>query len=377
MTASEKEVIKKLNSAIYSIIQGKIPVDFLSTEIDSETNISSELNILSNNFRTFIKRVDEGYNFINSLSKGELENDPPARNLLISPYKQLQSNLRHLTWQTQQIASGDYNQKVSFLGDFSVAFNKLIETLKEKKKLEDDMIASEKNLRELNALKDKMFSIIAHDLRGPIGNNKMLIDMLIEENDYSDTAQITEYLTLLQKSSVSVYNLLENLLNWALCQRNEMKIVPGFQKINDIVDDNINLFSVKAQFKNINLHSELNKMILAFGDMNSINLVVRNLISNALKFTPRDGEVKINAERFGRFIEVTIEDTGIGMSEDSLSKVFNPLVQFTTKGTENEFGSGLGLMLCKDLIEKNNGTITVESVINKGSIFRFTLPVCG
>ena len=377
MTNSETELINNINSAIYSITQGKIPSDFLSIDINAENNISDEIKTLYTTFRTFVIKVDEGYNFINSLSRGELENEPPARNLLISPFKQLQSNLRHLTWQTQQIASGDYNQNVSFMGDFSVAFNKLIESLKEKKKLEDEIKASEHNLRDLNALKDKMFAIIAHDLRGPIGNNKMLIDMLLEENDFSDITQVKEYLSLLQKSSVSAFNLLENLLNWARCQTNEMQIFPGFQKLNEIINDNINLLSVKAQFKNIKLYSELRKNTIAFCDLNSINLVLRNLISNALKFTPRDGEVRINAERSNRHIEVSIEDNGIGISEENLSKIFNPLCHYSTKGTENEYGSGLGLLLCKDLVEKNNGTLKVESFISKGSKFRFTLPACG
>lgn len=222
MNNSEEKAILLLNSALSSLLNGKIPDDFIKTDLNSFENLPPSLSELYNTVRLTITKISESYDFIGALSRGELDKEPPAKNLLISPFKQLQSNLRHLTWQTQEIASGDYEQTVSFLGDFSIAFNKLIESLKEKKKLEDDIIASEHKYRLLSELKDKMFSIIAHDLRGSIGTYKILAEFLLELEDYSDTTQIKSYLSMLQNSSENVFNLLENLLNWSVAK--EMKL---------------------------------------------------------------------------------------------------------------------------------------------------------
>ncbi len=377
MSESDNSIITLINSALLDLVQGKISKDFLEYKLDNNINYSKEIIELFQTVKTAITKFDESYDFINSLSKGELEKEPPLKNSLIAPYKQLHSNLRHLTWQTQQIATGDYGQKVSFLGDFSNAFNLLIQKLKDKKKLEDDLKASEKNLRELNSLKDKMFSIIAHDLRGPVGNYTNLIDIILDTDDFSDTSQIKEYLKMLQKSSGSVYNLLENLLNWARSQRNEIHLTPSFFKLNDIFEENLILLSPKAKHKKINLHSVLSNTIIGYFDYQTINLVVRNLISNALKFTPRDGEVKIDAYKNSNFIDIVISDTGIGIKTENLPTIFNPVQHFATKGTDNESGSGLGLLLCKDFVEKNGGKISADSQPGIGSTFTFSVPACG
>lgn len=377
MSDSDISLINLINQALLTLNQGKISKDFLNYKIDEENGYSAEGKELFKNVQNTIAKINEGNDFINALSKGDLNLDPPPRNFIISPFKQLQSNLRHLTWQTQQIALGDYNQKVSFLGDFSVAFNELINALRDKKKLEDALIISEQNFRELNNLKDKMFSIVAHDLRGPVGNIKNLVDLIIETDDYSDVEQLKEFLSLLQKASGSSFTLLENLLNWARSQKNEIQIIPGFYKLNDIINENIELLSTSALSKNIKLTSLLTKTFIGFFDLQTINVVIRNLISNALKFTPQDGEININVIRLQGLLEVQIIDNGIGISEETLKDIFNPSIHYTTKGTNNENGSGIGLQLCKDFIEKNGGNLTVESQPGKGSSFKFTLPVCG
>jgi signal transduction histidine kinase len=366
-----------INAAVIDLTQGKISADFLDYTLDSNAEINDETRELYFNVKIIINKFKESNEFINALSKGDLNIEPPPRNYIISQFKQLHSNLLHLTWQTQQIASGDYSQKVSFLGDFSVAFNQLINTLKDKKKLEDDLKASEQNFRDLNSLKDKMFSIVGHDLRGPIGNIKSLIDLIIESDDYSDIEQLKEYLLLLQNASGSAFNLLENLLSWARSQKNDIQIIPGFFKLNDIIDENINLLAPNASNKNIKLISALPRIFVAYFDLQTINVVIRNLISNALKFTPKNGTVTINVMKIEKQMEIQVIDTGVGISDENLKNIFNPSRHFTTMGTDNEHGSGIGLLLCKDFVEKNGGKLTVESQLSKGSTFKFTLPLCG
>jgi signal transduction histidine kinase len=229
-------------------------------------------------------------------------------------------------------------------------------------------------LKELNATKDKLFSIIAHDLRNPLQILLFSAELLCKHFDNFDADKKKEFINKIYVGTNQVSELLENLLEWSKSQRGVIK--SHFEKINlgALVRENINLFKENAEKKNIRLRSDIDKGDYAFADRNMIRIVFRNLISNAIKFTDTGGQVKISASVSTEVVQVSVSDTGIGIPEDIISHLFRIDKQKSTLGTAKEKGSGLGLILCKEFIEKNNGAITVTSTPGEGSCFTVTLP---
>jgi signal transduction histidine kinase len=238
---------------------------------------------------------------------------------------------------------------------------------------EELKIANQK-LRAANATKDKFFSIIAHDLRGPVASLSGLLEMAATNPDFLDKADRSEIFLELKTSAQNVYHLLENLLSWAKSQQGRLRCQPEKIFLSHMVKNVNNLFSTIAKQKSITLHSEVQRDVTVFADTDMIMTVLRNLISNAIKFTPDSGHISIGAKPCDGFIEVTVKDTGAGISDDHLDKLFQTEINFTTYGTRNEKGSGLGLLLCKEFVEKNGGKIRVESKPKQGSRIIFTLP---
>ncbi len=230
----------------------------------------------------------------------------------------------------------------------------------------------EGELKESNETKTKLFSIIGHDLRGPIGALQGLLKMF-QDGEIGKT----EFLGFIPKLRDDVEHIsftLNNLLSWGYTQMNGSVTKPSVVALETLVSENINLLSEIAENKSIKIVSELSGNTLTWSDSNQIDIVIRNLISNALKFTPENGMITINAREKNNHWEVSIRDTGVGMDKVTLEKLFSKNSNITTYGTNNEKGTGLGLSLCKEMVEKNNGTIWVESILRKGSTFFFTLP---
>jgi len=233
---------------------------------------------------------------------------------------------------------------------------------------------SEQRLKELNATKDRLFSIIGHDLRGPIGGFKSLIQLLISGYDLSNSKQLLEILKVIHKTANSTYDLLENLLEWAKSQQNEIVFNPEKIELKDLVFNIMNLFSEVILNKEINIVNEIPDDQFLVADKNMLSTVLRNLISNAIKFTPNGKSIKISVANIGDNIKISVQDEGTGIQEEDLPKLFNSLSPLSSYGTQGEKGSGLGLLLCKDFIERHTGIIEVNSIWDKGSTFSFTLP---
>ena len=231
----------------------------------------------------------------------------------------------------------------------------------------------EEQLQELLATKDKLFSIISHDLRGPIGSFMQIIELLTSDIQVTPDIQ-NNLLNDLKDMSKSTFYLLENLLNWSRSQRSDIVYNPRPIIINELINENISLLSAAAGQKSIHIQFECKAKYAAYADYDMINLVVRNLLSNAIKFTRTGGLIIIHISEKGDFIETDIIDNGIGMPQEIADKIFVNNQFHTTYGTNNEKGSGLGLVLCKDFVARNGGTIRVESTLDKGSKFTFTVP---
>ncbi len=266
-----------------------------------------------------------------------------------------------------------------FIGDISASRTvfddetliiQVIRDITERKRTLEALQTSEQMLREANSAKDKMFSIIGHDLRGPMGAIKQLFDLIVDKPEILDG----NLLTMIRETIGSTYTLLENLLLWASNQRGNVHFDAQNIKMQDIVNENFSLLSSNARNKSVELKSEIGSSVVVFGDKNMITTIIRNLVSNAIKFTPEDGRIILSAKAIDDKFEICVEDTGIGISEEDIALIFADNKYFTTYGTNNEKGSGLGLNLCKDFVERNGGKIWIESEVGKGSKFKFTLP---
>lgn len=244
--------------------------------------------------------------------------------------------------------------------------NKELQAKKEKLEIQ------EAALTDSNDTKTKLFSIIGHDLRGPIGALQGLLQMFTDGE--MNKSEFFEFIPKLKNDIDHIYFTLNNLLSWGNSQMNGSQIKPSVVTLESLVDENINLLSEVAKAKSIKIVSELSGNTLVWSDSNQIDIVVRNLISNALKFTPDNGMITINAREKDDLWEVSVRDTGVGMDKMTVEKLFQKNANITTYGTNNEKGTGLGLSLCKEMIEKNGGSIWVESALRKGSTFFFTLP---
>jgi len=244
----------------------------------------------------------------------------------------------------------------------------------DRKKAEEALRKSEAMLRDLIAQKDKVFSIIAHDLKSPFNSIMGFSELLIDQINAKDYDGIEEYAKIIGQSSQRAMDLLINLLEWARAQTGRMEFNPQVFDLVDLIGENLKLFYVIASQKEITINKVLPDKITVFADKPMIATVLRNLISNAIKFTKQSGEITIFAERFAQETRVSVSDNGIGISSERLKKLFCIDQSESTRGTNNETGTGLGLILCKEFVEKHGGKIWVESEIGKGSTFFFEIP---
>lgn len=243
----------------------------------------------------------------------------------------------------------------------------------EKRKAAEAMIVSEARFRELNATKDKFFSIIAHDLKNPfnsiLGFSQLLEESIQEKNDQNTE----EYASIIRRSAQHTMDLLMNLLEWSRSQTGRMEYAPEYLEIKLLVKQELRLFDESAKQKSISIFTESFPNCTVFADKVLLSIILRNLISNALKFTNPGGTIELSSSTVGHELQVCVRDNGVGIREQDLSKVFRIEESISKPGTQNEQGTGLGLLLCKEFVEKHGGRIWVESIYGEGSAFYFTL----
>ena len=374
MTQNEKEIISALNETISALMMGRAPESGIDIQINDPDGDPALLSLV-NKVNSLALKHNQANDFIDALSKGDLGKEPPARNYLISSFKQLHANLLHLTWQTQQIALGDYNQEVSFMGDFSVAFNSMTKSLKEKKKLDEKLNLYAKELELANNTKDKLFSIISHDLKSPFNSILGFTDLLHNQyDDYTDEEK-KKFILSIKESSEYTYALLEKLFAWSLSQSGGIKAYPQKIDLKEIADNKLNLLKNIAASKNITLINKIDPNTFAFADIQMVKTVILNLLNNALKFTHKGGNIIIDTCLKVGYVQISVMDNGVGIPSSNIENLFKVNRTYSTLGTSNEKGTGLGLIICKDFVENNGGKIWVDSILDKGSKFSFTLPV--
>jgi len=242
-------------------------------------------------------------------------------------------------------------------------------------KKDEELKQAYEKLKELNDSKNKLFSIMAHDLRGPIGNIMNLLEIAIEDLNDNSTEQLLKTLTACMKAANNSYELLEELLEWARNEIKEVTLNPKNFNIKNLLLKNIDLYRMHAESKGIILQFDNHESVDVFADENTINTVIRNLISNAIKFSFEKSTIKFEIKVEGNECFIFIKDSGVGISKEKLDTIFEFGKEKSTRGTKGEKGTGLGLGLSAELVIKNGGKINVKSEVNHGSTFYFSIPL--
>ena len=250
-----------------------------------------------------------------------------------------------------------------------------VRDITDRKLAEVEVQLKNEELISFNAEKDKFFSIIAHDLRGPFSGFLGLTQIMAEDLPNLTMAQVQDFAVSMSKSATNLYQLLENLLEWSQIQKGSIPFNPAAIQLRSIVDEVLALGLETAKSKEIEISCDIPEGISVFADSHILQTVIRNLTSNAVKFTHKGGKVILSAKATNdKSIEISIKDSGIGLSQKMIENLFRLDVQTGRKGTEGEPSTGLGLLLCKEFVEKHGGTIWVESEVGKGSVFYFIIP---
>jgi PAS domain S-box-containing protein len=388
--------VKNGNELITHYIAIKSDITLRKREEEMKRISEANLNSLINNRGESIWSIDKDYNFIifNDFFKNEY-----LRTFNIELKKGMNS-LSILSPQLQEFWKPKYDkalegERISFefsypgdntLSYYEVSLNPIISegnitglsafstNITLRKEAEIAIKQSELKLRALNSTKDKLFSIIGHDLRGPIAGLKSLIEMLVNNFDLSDTAGLNKIFKAMETTTNSSYDLLENLLSWAKSQQNEIVFRPETIYFYEMVNACILVYSDLASSKAIKIHNLIPTGQRVYADSNLLTTIVRNIVSNAIKFTEKNKNIHIGITELETTYRISIKDEGIGIGAEGIAKIFNPSENYITYGTAGEKGSGLGLILCKEFIEKHGGTLWVESEPGAGSDFIFTLP---
>ncbi|GAB6282448.1 MAG: hypothetical protein STSR0008_16670 [Ignavibacterium sp.] len=305
------------------------------------------------------------------LKKGEVEDvGVPSIDWLGVPLKKGEETFGAIVIQT-------YDNNIRLTNDDKEILNFVSEQIAmaiERKMFEEKLMETTEELMRANSEKDRFFSIIAHDLRSPFHSLFGFSEMLATELNNLSNEEITFMSSEIYKGLKNLYNLLENLLEWSRLERDKIEFQPSEFNLSELVNEVYELLRHNAYSKNINVINNVDENCSILADRNMIKSVIQNLVSNAIKFSYSEGKIIINAERKNLDFIISVEDDGMGIRQEDLTKLFKIDFQLSTIGTAQEKGTGLGLILCKELIEKHKGKIWVESELNKGSKFFFTIP---
>lgn len=344
-----------------------------------------------------IKKINVGINRIadkeldtkiSIRSNDEFENVANGFNQMAEKLKQFYESLEFMVQERTETIE-QQNEELSVQSECIKEVNSLlieknanIEEQKEKieaqndflKQINEKLIQSEESLKLLVQTKDKLFSIIAHDLRGPFQALFSVTSELSKYIDEFDKNEIIEKSNQIYESSNRLLDLIENLLNWSRSQRGAINLEPKKLQLLELANEVNDLLSMQANAKEVKILVDIEADLYAMADKDTISTVIRNLTSNAIKYTHASGKVTLSALKQNDSIHFKVTDTGVGISPENLKKLFKIEDSFTTKGTNREPGTGLGLIICREFVEKNGGTISVESSGGAGTTFVFSLP---
>lgn len=349
------------DKALENYLNYTIVKDSINSKLNSQRLIEIQMNFELEKSYNEISRIEDEVDELTAKNK--------IRDIEIKKQKNVRNFLLIIVLLTLTSGALILSQFLSKRKTNVLLKEKILEVDQSNKLLKD----SEENLKILNATKDKFFSIIAHDLRNPFNALHGLTQHLFTNYDDFDSEDIKQSLELIYNSSDDLLELLENLLHWSRTQRGKMPFTPKEINLSDIVNKVFNLLKVNAGKKDINLINEIDEDNFVFADYDMFAAILRNLISNAIKFSHTNSFIRVSSKTFKEYAEISVMDNGVGISQENMQKLFRIDIHHSTSGTSKEQGSGLGLILCREFVEKHNGKIWVESELNTGSTFKFTI----
>ena len=354
-----------------ALMQGALPQALPTDGLDGDAlRLATAVNRL-------IEFQGEVLGFIGPLSRGDLQAAvPAAQNILASPFKELHSRLVHLTWQAEQVARGDYSQRVDFMGDFSRAFNAMVESLETKERELRERI---EELQGLNRIKDEFVGMAAHDLRSPLAVVEMYASFLLEDPKSCLTAKEREFLRVIKNQGRFMLNLINDLLDVTRIESGhlDLKVQPGDWV--EFVRRNVDLNGALAARRGVAIEVDVaaaEPFMIPF-DPNRMEQVLNNLVGNAVKFSPAGSRIVVRVRREGEFVRTSVIDSGPGIPAEELPALFKPFYRGSAPLPPGERSTGLGLPIARRIVEAHGGKIGVESQAGHGSTFWFTLPVSG
>jgi len=360
--------------ALYNKDSGLFSFPYFVDEFDNTPTPKD----LAKSLTSYVFRTDKPFlftdeRFLELKEKGEVELiGTPSASWIGIPLRNPEGVIGVLVLQNYEQKNVYSQQDIDFL----MSIGGQIAFAIERKKAEEEIKLKNIMLQQLNEEKDKFFSIIAHDLRGPLSAFMEATRILSEEIINMSYEEIKELAINMNKEAESIYLLLENLLEWSRLQRGVLKFQKEQINFKELVEKSISPLLLNANKKEIKIKKEIPDELVIEADRHMLETVVRNIVSNAIKFTPVNGSVKISAGLVEKedVVKVEISDTGIGIPADRIETIFSISSKFNRPGTNGEPSSGLGLLLCKEFVEKHNGKISVESEEDIGTTFRFSLP---
>lgn len=385
---SETVVSLSLSNDLYTDLANALPTGIYRTRVFHEVGLREDRWMESKNAPYVIEFANDRFFEILQLDKLEFEKNPGivqdlifdedkaefarlnvACNLQLTPFlwEGRISLKSHVMWIR-------FKSIPRVLENGDVVWTGTLEDVTLRKQFEEDIKSKNAELQRLNADKDYFISILAHDLKTPFNSILGFLELLLSNIHTYDINQIERQLTLVQNSANNAFHLLEDILGWALSQSGRLPFEPKTFHLKQSCYQVVEMLKPNAATKNITLQCVEAENDLVFADANMLNTILRNLISNAIKFTSRGGTITLSSAQQKSALVISVSDTGIGISPERLPHLFDNPHMDSLNGTANEKGTGLGLLLCKMFVEKHGGTIWAESEMGQGSVFKFTLP---
>ena len=352
--------------------------DFIIT-MDLEGNITNANRTLLEYLQTDLGKITQ-QNVYDFIREEELENIFRMRDQFLSGNVEGTFEIKAIGMNDQSVT---YELKPSLMKKNGqlVGIQCVFSDVTRRREASEKLEKYNRDLQELNKTKDKFFSIIAHDLRNPYSSMIGFSEFLLGDLEKLSNAEIKDYLKIIRDSAKNSLNLLENLLAWSRLETGRMPYVPAKVILINAIEDVVNVLFSLSYRKKILINNNVNPKILLHADINMVNTILNNLIMNAIKYTPIGGEITISAGNHldinnegNKFVKISVADTGVGIESDACEKLFSGNKPVSSPGTEKEQGTGLGLLLSREMVERHGGRIWVESVPGKGSVFSFLIP---
>lgn len=379
----------KLEHGLYDDLANTLPSGVYRLRVFHDVSLIEDKWVGSHDTPYIVEYVNDRFCDILQLDKSLYLRNPGIISTLIfesdkAEFARLnvEANLKKtpFVWEGRFLINGSiiwvqFKSTPRILENRDIIWTGIIDDITARKQTEEDIKLKNAELQRLNTDKDTLMSILAHDLRSPFNSILGCLDLLVNDLRQYDMDMIEKLITAVNSSAINAFNLLEDILLWTRSQSGALPFDPREINLKLCCDELVKLFIPNATEKNITINIAVTEKIKVFADIDMLHTILRNLISNALKFTAEGGIINIYAEQNHADVSITVSDNGIGIAPEVLSKLFDTTQMHSTRGTANEKGTGFGLLLCKRFVEKHGGEIQIISELGKGSEIRFTVPV--